>query len=224
MKHDFLHRLTGRLNDFREPLLNHGQASTAPLSDVLLRQWLGLLDTSTDVHVRALLVAAVAYPEDSGVSGLHVDPSWLPGDPLVVVGANLTGNGKHPPMNCHAPAVFPFFVKWELRYTADGAASLIRGHASQNVPAISNGETLSVEWPADSGIFGNLRLHQAWAAGASVSLYVPPVNYPYASLIREMFKRADAVKLLSARGVAEAANACPNPVRATALLVKALTS
>lgn len=223
MKQDFLFKLTGRVTDFVDPLLNHGAAATAIPGNVPLRRWLGLLDTKTDVHVRALLTAAAAYPEDSGIRNLHVPPDWIYPELFDIVGAELVGTGKTPPMNCHAPETFPFAVDWEFKYQGPSEAVLIRNGKRTTVPVLPNTTTLAVSWPTDTGLFGNLRLHQAWAAGASITLHVPPRSYPYAALMRQLFLRADAVNLMSATGVAEAAHACPNPVRAAALLVKALT-
>ncbi len=223
MNQDFLYRLTGRRGDFLEPLMNHGDSGSTP-GNAALREWLGLHNRKTDIHVRALLVAADAFPEDSGLSGLNFRTEWLSPELTDIVGAQLVGNGASPAVIAYQPAVFPFATDWELHYHSANEARLVQGTVQRIVRVSPGGDTMPVSWPTDTGIKGNLKLHQSWDPGALVFMHVPARSYPYQALMDALRRRTDAVALLAAKAVADGAFTCPNPVRAAAMVVKALTT
>lgn len=219
---DFIHRLTGRLDDFLEPLLNHGLAGDPPADHAELRQWLGLKERRSDAFVRALLVAAEAYPEDCPMD-LWFGCCDLPLETWSVVGATLTPTSQQAADILYRPTMFPFPVTFELRYLDAGRMDFRAGGSSETVAVSTAGSSLAVAWPAWTGMTGALKLHQAWDPEFQAVVTAPPVSFPYEALQREVLKRSDATALLQARGVLDAVFSALNPVRAAALITRALT-
>ena len=224
MKPDFLHRLTGRTGDFVEPLLNHGMESGVAPTVPELRVWLGLTDSKTDIHVRALLAAAEAYPQDSGISGMNVSIVDLPLEPFKIVGAS-PAHTAHSPFSFHVRNLtFPFSTEWVINYSGPTEMRLTRGAFSELCAVDFVGQTMLPAWPAHLGIKGNLDLHQPWQPGARISIHNPPRQYPYQSLVASLLRREDAIAILDEKGVIGSAYNLSEPMRALALLVRALTT
>lgn len=217
---DLLHRLTGRSTNFVEPLLNHGLGGPAR-DQAELRQWLGLGHRRTDTFVRALLVAAEAHPEDCPID-LWFSCADLPLETWSVVGAQLAPTSQLAADILYRPAVFPFPVQLQLSYFGAGRMMLASEESSELVNVSAAGTDLSVNWPEWTGIQGILKPHQSWAAGFSTTIYMPPVSFPYAALQQAVLQRADATAFLQARGVLDGVFSAINPVRAAALLTRAL--
>jgi hypothetical protein len=224
MKIDFLHRLTGRTSDFVEPLLNHGEESDAPQSEPALREWMGLYDRKTDIHVRALLAVAEAYPVDSGISGMNVSVMDLPLEGFRITGAS-PGHTARQPFDFHVKNLaFPFSTEWVIGYAGPGTMSLTRGAVQELVPVDFQDSTMCPVWPIHLGVSGNLSLHQPWQEGARILIHNPPRRYPYQALIAGLLRRDDGLRLLETKGIIGSAYNLSDPLRAVALVVRALTS
>lgn len=224
MKRDLLYRLTGRQGDFVNSLLNYGVVGNSAVANMPLRDWLGLTDRTTDAHVVALLAAATAYPEDSGIKDLHCSVSDLYPEALTVAGAQLVATGSSPINYCYAPTVFPFSTAWTLKYANAGEAILEMSAANiRRVSVQVLDATVSPAWPADTGMTANLKLADGWGPEVVINIHAPPRNYPFAAMVKALLQRSDAVALLASTGQAQGISVCRNPIRAAAMLVNALT-
>lgn len=227
MIHDFVHRLTGRQTGFREPLLSLGSLCEAAVAHLDLKQWLGLQDEDTDAHVVAFLTAAAAFPEDSGVSGLHIWPWDLPAASVEIVGASLTGTPASPVVAAYAPAAWPFPTRFTLQYKSPSEAALSHKEGGETVQVTSytaaSDVFLAPAWPAWLGLTANLLLGSAWQPGARCDFNLPPRAYPFQALQRAMKAHQPLVRLLDSKGLAAAFFETPNPVRAAAVVARALT-
>lgn len=227
MIHDFIHRLAGRQTGFREPLLGMGAPCPTAVEHLDIKKWLGLQDTDTDAHVVAFLTAAAAFPEDSGVTGLHIRPWDLPAPAVEIVGASLAGTPASPVVAAYAPAAWPFPTSFTLRYKSPSEADLTHKDGGETMRAtsytVASDVFLAPSWPAWLGLTANLLLGSAWQPGARCDINLPPRSYPFLALRDAMHTYQPLVRLLDSKGLAAAFFETPNPVRAAAVVVRALT-
>jgi len=208
-----LYRYVANRKTFKQDALN-SNVEFAPVvesvASAAVRKLFKLDDTSTDFFVIGVTGALLSSP------ALMADFTQRAiGSPYTVT--NLGYSTFTPPLG--ATLVSDNFGVAQISRSAskwppDFNLSLTKADASYARVAYSSteyavtpctlvGSTLVINWPAFTGIRGNVLLENpnTWSTGAVLTFYVEPTEFPYEALLNEVKKTSDWLTLLEEYGL-----------------------
>lgn len=194
----FLRALTNRSADFLWGEFNSPIPTQPDPGDDnvnFIRSVMGLTRNDTDYFVVGALSTVAAFPDLVnwfGADSLTYDLAGYVRPPFSLQSGALVPDVSGLPSMNRLDQVWPARIGSKLIYISDVIGKWQCGDefefcSVRQLPDM----TLMVQWPAASGITGNVSLSAAWADIGEVVILDEPMNYPHAAIMKVLAKAWD---------------------------------
>lgn len=148
------------------------------------------------------------------------------GDELLITNASYYNTPTTNFNIAHNPVVLPGadYFNWRLTYNNSSVLNIKYANKHATITYTLEDRVLTADWPLDSGIRGALQLDTdyIWTQGAQVSLYVPPVSFPFTAAVKIVTDLPGTSTVLNNSGLARNYFNAQSGVEKYALLMLAI--
>lgn len=230
MRNAVLHLITNKSDNFGIsglPTISTFKPYVPTAAETAIRE--ALLINSGSYYLTNSLAAVYAFP-DILSEFKETDSTFLLhniiANELIITNASYYNTATSNFNITHDPVTFPGvnYFNWYVAYNNNNVLNIRYANKNAVVPYTLTDRVLTVEWPTDSGIRGALQLDTdfVWASGAQVSLYVPPVSYPFTAAVNIASNLPGTASVLNNSGLARNYFNAQSGVEKYALLMLAM--